>query len=160
MAQVAAIGNWALGSGSNGVPRFRGYAATTQSVSDATWTALSIDTEIYDSDGGHSTSTNTTRYVVQVAGTYLITGTAAFAGNAVGNRAVRLAVNGTAIVGSFDKTLAATATHSSSRLSVAQAVCAVGDYIEVYGYQNSGGALNTSPGTDVAPSLSVQWFSG
>jgi hypothetical protein len=36
----------------------------------------------------------------------------------------------------------------------------VGDYIEVNGYQNSGGALNTSPGTDVACSLSVQWIAG
>jgi hypothetical protein len=160
MAQTAAIGNWVLGSGSNGPPRFRGYASTAQSISDATWTALTIDTEVYDSDGGHSTTTNTSRYTVQVAGTYLITGTAAFAANATGNRAVRLAVNGTAIIGSFDKTLPATATHSSSRLSVAQAVCAVGDYIEVYGYQNSGAALNTSTGTDVAPSLSTQWFAG
>jgi hypothetical protein len=142
-----------------GVPRFRGYAATTQSISDSTWTSLSIDTEVVDSDAGHSTVTNTSRYVCQVAGTYLLAGTSAFAANATGNRAARLAINGIAIPGSFVKTLAATVTHSSATLTTAIAPMSVGDYVEVQGYQSSGSALSTSAASDVAPSLLAVWIS-
>ncbi|MFD0032539.1 hypothetical protein ACFVJK_30580 [Streptomyces sp. NPDC127172] len=162
-ANIKAMGDFLMGSSGNGSPRFRGYAQTVQSILDATWTALTIDTEAYDSDNGHSTTTNSSRYTVQVPGTYLITGTAAFAANATGNRAVRLSVNGVAIIGSFVKTLAATATHSSAVATVAHAVCVAGDYIEVYGYQNSGvgpPGLSTAAASDVAPSLSVTWISG
>lgn len=159
-AQVKATMDWLLGSAANGVPRFRGYQGSAQSLADNTWTSLTLDTEAYDSDNGHSTSTNTSRYTVQVAGTYVITGSASFAANATGNRAGRITVNGTAIPGSFVKTLAATASHSSAVQCAAQAVCSVGDYIEIQGLQTSGAALNTSAGTDVACSMGVWWISG
>ncbi|MEU5596701.1 hypothetical protein [Streptomyces sp. NPDC020298] len=159
-ANIKAMGDWLLGSASNGVPRFRGYQGTTQSLADNTWTSLNLDTEVFDSDNGHSTSSNTSRYVVQVAGTYAITGAAAFAANATGNRAARITVNGASIAGSFVKGLAATASHSSGIATSAQAVCAVGDYIEVMGLQTSGAALNTSAASDVACSLGVWWISG
>ncbi|MEW2164430.1 hypothetical protein AB0912_15760 [Streptomyces sp. NPDC007084] len=160
MAQVAAIANFSIGSGANGVPRFRGYQTSVQALSDNTWTPLNLDTETLDSDNGHSTSTNTSRYVVQVAGTYSIVGHAAFAANATGNRAARINVNGTAIPGSFVKTLAATASHSSAIATHAQAVLAVGDYVEVLGLHTAGAALNTSAATDVASALGVFWIAG
>ncbi|MEE1838082.1 hypothetical protein [Streptomyces sp. SP17KL33] len=158
-ANIKAMGDFLLGGSGNGVPRFRGYAQTAQSIPDGAWTALTIDTEAFDSDGGHSTTTNTSRYTVQVPGVYLITGTASFAGNATGNRAVRLGVNGNGVIGSFVKTLAATVAHSSGVATVAQVQCVAGDYIEVFGYQSSGGALMTSvTALDVAPALSAQWI--
>lgn len=158
-AAVKAMGDWLMGSSGNGVPRFRGYQATSQSLADNTWTSLTMDTEVYDSDNGHSTTTNSSRYTVQVAGTYLITGSSAFTANATGNRAIRITVNGSPITGSFAKTLAATSGHSSGIIGAAQAVCIVGDYIEVQGLQTSGAALSTSTGSDVAPSMGVQWIS-
>ncbi|MCX5285699.1 hypothetical protein [Streptomyces sp. NBC_00198] len=160
MAQFAAAAQFSIGSGSNGVPRFRGYQTSVQSLSDNTWTPLTLDTEAFDSDNGHSTSSNTSRYVVQVAGTYNILGHAAFTANATGNRAARINVNGTAIPGSFVKGLAATASHSSGVSTSAQAVCAVGDYIEVYGLHTAGTALNTAAGSDVACALGVFWIAG
>ncbi|WP_037616471.1 hypothetical protein [Streptomyces aureus] len=159
-AQVSATMNFLMGTGTNGVPRFRGYQTSVQSLADNTWTSLTLDTEAFDSDNGHSTSTNTSRYVVQVAGTYAVTGVAAFAANATGNRAARIAVNGTSIAGSFVKTLAATASHSSGVATHAQVACAVGDYIEVMGLQTSGAALNTSAASDVACAMGVWWISG
>ncbi|MFG3287251.1 hypothetical protein ACGF3G_00305 [Streptomyces sp. NPDC048179] len=159
-ANVKAMGDFLMGSASNGVPRFRGYQSTVQSVANNTWTVLTIDTEVYDSDNGHSTTTNTSRYTVQVAGTYLVTGSASFAANATGNRGVRITVNGAAVTGSFVKTGSPDSSGSSGLATVAQAVCNAGDYIEVQGNQNSGAALNTSAAGDVAVSLSVQWISG
>lgn len=160
MAQFAAVANFSIGSGSNGVPRFRGYQTSVQSLSDNTWTSLTLDTEAFDSDNGHSTSTNTSRYTVQVAGTYFVAGNAAFAANATGNRAIRIGVNGSPVVGSFAKTLASTASHSSGIATTAEVVCAVGDYIEVMGLQSSGAALNTSSATDVACAMGVFFFAG
>ncbi|MFE5140302.1 hypothetical protein ACFRDV_21940 [Streptomyces fagopyri] len=160
MAQVAAIGNWVLGSGSNGVPRFRGYATSAQSLSDNVWTSLNLDTEQYDSDNGHSTSTNTSRYTVQVAGTYRVAASVGYVANVTNNRAIRLAVNGNAVVGSFVKTTPANATGSTGLVTTADIPCVVGDYIEAMGNQNSGAALNTVAASDVACSLTVAWISG
>ncbi|MBK3624903.1 hypothetical protein JHN59_08585 [Streptomyces sp. MBT49] len=159
-ASVKAMGDWALGSGTNGLPRFRGYATSAQALSDNTWTSLNLDTESYDSDNGHSTSTNTSRYVVQVAGTYLVVGSVGMAANATGNRSARLTVNGSSIPGTFVKTLAPTAAHSAGLVTSMIVSCIANDYIEVQGLQTSGAALNTSAGGDVAPSLSCIWLTG
>ncbi|MGW2520433.1 hypothetical protein ACWC09_26160 [Streptomyces sp. NPDC001617] len=158
-AQVGGVMQWMLGSGANGLPRFSGYQVTTQALTDNTWTSLTIDTEDFDSDGGHSTTTNTSRYTCQVAGTYLVTGIAAFAAGTVGNRAARLALNGTSVRGSFVKMGSATATHSSAISTTRHVVMAVGDYVELQGLQTSGASLNTNSATDVACSLSLQWVS-
>jgi hypothetical protein len=159
-ANVKAMGDWLMGSAGNGVPRFRGYQATAQSIANNTWVSVTIDTEEYDSDNGHSTSTNTSRYTVQVAGTYLITGSVGLVANATANRGARLTVSGTPIHGTFVKTASPDATGSSGLVTVGTAVCSAGDYIECQVNQNSGGALNTNPAGDVACSLSVQWISG
>ena len=159
-ANIKAMGDYLLGSSGNGVPRFRGTQGTAQSLGSNVWTSLTIDTEVYDSDNGHSTTTNTSRYTVQVAGTYLVTGSVSFVANASANRAVRITVSGSSVPGSFVKTLAPDASGSSGLVTTTQVVCSVGDYLEVQGNQNSGGSLNTNPGSDVCVSLAVQWISG
>ncbi|MHB9861987.1 hypothetical protein [Streptomyces sp. YIM S03343] len=159
-ANVKAMGDWLMGSAGNGVPRFRGYQATAQAIVNNTWTSATIDTEEYDSDNGHSTTTNSSRYTVQVPGTYAVFGSLGLVGNATGNRGVRITVNGVAIHGSFVKTATPDATGSAGLVTAGSAVCAVGDYIEVQVHQNSGAALNTNAGGDVACSLTAQWISG
>ncbi|MGW5123316.1 hypothetical protein ACWEQ7_04475 [Streptomyces sp. NPDC004069] len=159
-ANVKATGDFLMGSSTNGVPRFRGYQATAQSIANNTWVNLSIDTTVYDSDNGHSNSTNNSRYVVQVAGTYLIIGSVGYAANATANRGIRICVNGSPVTGSFVKTTSSDASGSAGLVSSCHAVCSVGDYIEVQAHQNCGASLNTSTGSDVAPSLDVQWISG
>lgn len=141
-------------------PSFRGYATVAQTLTDNTWTSLNIDTEVFDNYGGHSTTTNTSRYTCQLAGLYMVTGVAAFSSNATGNRAVRIAVNGTAVNGTFVKAPAAAVTASSAQTTTALVQLALGDYVEVMGNQNSGAGLATSvSGPDVNPSLQVLWVS-
>lgn len=159
-SNIKAMGDFLLGASTNGVPRFRGYATTAQSLADGTWTSLTIDTEVYDSDNGHSTSSNTSRYVVQAPGTYLISGGCGFAGNNTGNRAVRLTVNGVSIAGSFVKTPTANSSNTTGLVTVGHAVCLAGDYVEVQGWQSSGAALNTTALGDVTSSLAMHWISG
>lgn len=160
-ANVKAMGDFLLGSSSNGVPRFSGYQATSQSLSTGTWTSLNIDTELFDSDAGHSTVTNTSRYTATVAGTYAVAATVAFAANATGVRRVRLALNGAAINGT---TIGSDAPGGSAQaaaitMSLVQ-LNGTTDYVEAQGLQSSGGALSTNANSDPCPSLRLFWISG
>ncbi|WP_329143419.1 hypothetical protein OIU91_05875 [Streptomyces sp. NBC_01456] len=148
----------ALNDFTTGVPVFAGYQGTVQSVSTGTFTPLTIDTEVIDSDGGHSTTTNTSRYTATVPGTYLVLGTAAWAANATGYRRTSIALNGTRVPGSSvgsDATTSVLAGNSTSTIVVLNGTT---DYVEVHASQSTGSALNTSV-TDFAPSLRVIWLS-
>jgi hypothetical protein len=144
-------------------PSFRAHSEAVQNLLDGQWISLNLETEEFDNYGGHSTTTNTSRYTCQVAGLYLVSGIAAFASNTNGWRAVRIQLNGTSTVhGSFVKTLpvsggsAAVGTTCMVQLNV-------GDYVEVQGNQNSGvaspGLATAATSGDVAPSLSCLWVS-
>lgn len=158
-AQVKAAMDFLMGSGTNGVPRFKGYASTAQSLATGTTdTPITLDTEDYDSDNGHSTSTNTSRYTIQVAGTYAIAATLAIATNATGNRKAGININGANARGGavqapgFASNSWCTAVYTEQPLSV-------GDYVELVGWQTSGGALSTSATTGFGPTLMCHWLS-
>lgn len=158
-AQVKATMDFLMGSGTNGVPRFKGYASTAQSLATGTTDiAITLDTEDYDSDNGHSTSTNTSRYTIQVAGTYLILGTLAFATNATGNRKVGINVNGANARGGTSQS-PGFAGNSWCACVATEQVLAVGDYVELAAWQTSGGNLSTGAATGFGPVLMCQWIS-
>jgi hypothetical protein len=143
-AQVAATMQWLLGSGSNGLPMFYGYQATSQSMPSNVWTAVTIDTEVIDTDGGHSTVTNTSRYTCQVAGSYLVSGCTSFASNATDYRGAGIYKNGVQVVGGANTQIGNAATRTTIVVQSPIIVpLAVGDYIEMFGNQVSGGALST-----------------
>lgn len=152
-AQVRDLNNFTLA-----VPVFRGYQASAQSCANATWVSVAIDTETLDSDGGHSTVTNNSRYTPTVAGTYLVIGTAAFAGSATTQRAARLAMNGVTSIGG------AVAGGSGASWWCATAlelfVCnGTTDYVEMQARQDSGGTITTYTGTDFNSALKIYWVS-
>lgn len=148
----------ALGDYETARPLFFGYQATAQSIPNNAWTSLTMDTTTLDIDGGHSNTVNPNRYTVQVAGTYLLLGSAAFATNSTGVRGVRMGLNGSVIRGSHMQQQATSAGIWSSSSWAVQA-CVVGDYLDTAGYQNIGSALNTFAGTDGAPCMAVYWLS-
>jgi hypothetical protein len=152
-ATVRELNNFALG-----VPVFSGVQGTAQSIPNGTWTAFTIDTELLDADGGHSTVTNTSRYTPTVPGTYVLFGTSGWAGNTTGKRWVRLAQNGSAINGSACGSDAHSALNVGGHFTATVATFnGTTDYVEVQGQQASGGALNTNT-TDFGPSLRVFWL--
>lgn len=153
-ATVKGLGDFTLG-----VPVFSGYQATAQSVATGTWTAFTIDTELVDTDGGHSTVTNTSRYTATVPGLYLAIGTSGWASNTTGFRRVRLTLNGVAILGAGAASDAfATSGVLGHCTSTFVTLNGTTDYVEVQGYQSSGGALNTNANSDMAPSLRLAWI--
>lgn len=132
----------------NTQPRARAYNNATQSLNDSTWTSLTLNTEDYDVTTLHDTGSNTSRMTVPASGggVYLIIGGTTFAASATGVRGVRIAKNGSVVgremvVGNNG---AGTATKAQI---IAVEVLAAADYIEVQGFQNSGGALNAGSAT-------------
>lgn len=130
----------------------------TQNIGTGVWTGITFTSEGVDSAGGHSTSSNTSRYVAAHSGWYDVSAGVAFAVNATGVRGARLAVNGTGLVG---KTLIPNAGASNTtEVPLSRKVyLAAGSYLEVQGYQNSGGTLATSyTAGDAGSFLELRWI--
>lgn len=117
---------------------------SVQSLASGTGTAITFTTEDLDSVNGHSTSSNTSRYTCMAAGVYEFSGGVSITGSATGRRACWWVKNGVDVVGS-EATLSAgdDAGNLVVPARTIQVSLAVNDYVELYGYQDSGGSLNT-----------------
>lgn len=129
-------------------PTFSGCALTqssAQSISNSTQTDLTFDTETFDTDAYHSTSSNTTRITIPSGkgGYFLVTARVAYASNSTGSRGLWLLKNGATYLGtSFGQPAS---TGDLTTIQINQIVnLAVGDYITMNAYQSSGGSLNTA----------------
>ena len=117
-------------------------ATANQSMPNATFTAITWNSEYFDTDSFHSTATNTSRFTIPTgkAGYYSIIGRLDYAANVTQSRRMAIYKNGTLIQGQvfvvpsggFEIT-----TQIATVLNLD-----VADYIEIYGFQNSGGALD------------------
>ena len=113
-----------------------------QSVANNTLVAITFDNETIDTDGFHSTVSNTSRITIPTGkgGKYLLTATIQFnsSGASGGSRKLLIYKNGTSIVSlTF---VPRDGFNSASSSFIASAVAT--DYFEVYGFQNAGGAQN------------------
>lgn len=118
------------------------YKSTNQSLSNNTNTAVTFDTENYDTDSFHSNVTNNTRFTIPSgkAGKYLITGTMSFASDTTGYREVMLYKNG-AISNFLAKNYPVQTSGTNVNFNVVVNL-AVNDYIEIYVIQTSGTTMN------------------
>lgn len=127
----------------------------TQSISDSTFTAVAFNTEVADTDGGHSTTTNTTRYVVQTAGTWRITANVPWATNAAGKRELFIRVNGAT---DWSSSAITAGSNVSLGMSVTDNIpLNVGDYVEAVVWQSSGAALNVTNAFHGGQRLHAMW---
>ena len=109
-------------------------------VLDDTIHTINFDLEEYDTDGMHSTSTNTSRLTVQTAGKYLVWATVFWQSNATGYRATRLVKN-TESVSYAEHTANAVSGDLTNQTVVFEDDFVVDDYMQVKIYQNSGSTL-------------------
>jgi hypothetical protein len=142
-----------------GPPVCQARQTVSQSLATATWTSLLLDTEDLDSDGAHSTVTNTSRFTTQVAGTYLCAGGVGHASNATGYRGACLAVNGTFVNGSVQFANAVNGQITGLATRTMLIALNAGDYLEVQGFQNTGGALGTAVTTQQQSHLTAHLVS-
>lgn len=117
-------------------------SSTDQTIANNTNTAVTWDTEDFDTDGFHSTSSNTSRFTIPSgkAGKYLCTATWRWDNNATGDRYVAIWKNGVAAKTFFT---AATTNYPSGTVTAVLNL-AVNDYVEFYAVQNSGGNRDIS----------------
>jgi catechol-2,3-dioxygenase len=122
--------------------------------SSGNWLSIPFDSERWDTDGMHSTSVNNDRLTVVTPGWYIISGSVRFAANAAGTRVLRIMLKATDSI--------AQQRHAS--LGVTDAVqmtlttmyyLAVGDYVTLDGWQDTGGSLVISASANFSPEFSA-----
>jgi hypothetical protein len=139
-------------------PIFVGYQNTSQSIGQTVWTPISIDTTTVDSYGGHSNTTNNSRYTAQVAGWYTVCGVyGTGTGSSTGFRAARIQVNGSPIVAGAVYMLANGSVETGVVTPTKDVYLNAGDYVEVAAWQNSGASLGTTLDVDIRCGLWVRW---
>jgi hypothetical protein len=139
-------------------PACRVYNSASIVVANTTWTALTFDTERYDTAAMHSTASNTSRLTAPVAGLYLITGHIAWGNNAVGERLVAIRHNDATDIANVS--LFGTAGSTSSLMKTVSTVwkMAASDYVELRVYQSAGGSLTVLFTTALSPEFSMTWI--
>ena len=107
----------------------------------------------------HDTVTNTSRLTVPAggAGLFAIGGCIEFAANSTGRRGIQIRLNGTTvIVREETNNIGASNDHPCTIYTEYQ--LAAGDYVELMGYQNSGGSLNMLATSAYSPEFFARWL--
>ena len=122
--------------------------------SSGSFMAITFDEERFDTDGMHSTTTNTERLTVVTPGTYAISGHLTFAGNAVGYRQIAIRLGGSTYL-AVHSTLSVGA-NDSTNLSIATVYnLAATEYVELCAWQDSGGTLAIAAGPAYSPEFAA-----
>lgn len=131
------------------------YNSATVEITHNTFTDVTFNSERYDNNSIHDTSTNTDRLVAQEAGVYLIAGQIrweAVAGTSL--RWVALKVNGGTVAVQYRSAVNLTIDMNISTLYKLAAT----DYVELEVWQNSGGTLDVQYASILPPTLGMQWL--
>jgi hypothetical protein len=143
-----------LASNLGALPAVRAYNSAVVATTDSTLTPITLDSERFDTDTIHSTSSFTERLTCHTAGIYFIWGNVGYATSSVGYRQTSIRLNGasTIIARTTSNGIASVATeHTVSTLYS----LAVNDYVGLYAYQTSGGALNVTQSVQFTPEFGM-----
>jgi hypothetical protein len=141
----------------NAPPSARVYNDANISINNDTTTALTFNTERFDTDTIHNTSTNTNRLTCQTAGLYLIYGCVSWAANNAGSRSATIRLNGSTIIAVSSILNLGAADLPRNVLSTVYSLSA-SDYVELTAYQNSGGALNVLAVGNYSPEFGMTFL--
>jgi hypothetical protein len=126
---------------STAAPAFSAYQSTLQSIANSTFAKLALQTEEFDTNSNYDNVTNY-RFTPTVAGYYQVNGAFGTA-SAAASLLCSVYKNGA----DFKRgTQSGTAANSGEQSVVAAVIYMNGstDYVEIYAYQNSGAAINSS----------------
>jgi hypothetical protein len=124
------------------------YKTATQSIANSSSVFMTWESETYDTDAYHSTSSNTSRATIPSgkAGKYLLVANIGWANGTTGERYVNIWKNGAGVAGA--ENAGARNSFGNSNPQTQRCIMildlAVGDYVEVRVVQTSGGSLNTT----------------
>lgn len=129
------------------------YHDSDQTLPSGIWTAAAFNRSQFDTDAMHELASNTPRVTCRSGGVYLFSGRLLFSANASGIRGTALRLNGSTILaqnGPF------TATANDFGLSVTGVYWMdAGDYVELLGFQSSGGNLAVRSVSRCSPGLAA-----
>lgn len=130
------------------------WRSTAQALSTSTSTAISFDSETFDTDAFHDPAVNPTRLTVPAGkgGKYMVMGQVRYAASSTGIRVSAIRKNGTTDLSNTPGPNGGTSVVAVATQAIAS--LAAGDYVEMIAWQNSGGSLNT----DVAASNVWTWL--
>lgn len=126
------------------------YASAAQSIPNNTATSCNWNTESYDTDSFHDTSTNNERLTVPAGVTRVrLHASVWWAGNSSGQRTATFAKNGsqTFVGNSYDREGSPPTNDMAQEIVSPILSVTASDYFEVQVSQNSGGALNANGST-------------
>ena len=145
------------GAGAGGDPYTEGarvYNNANISIPNITWTNLTFNTELYDTDTIHATGSNTERLTCKTAGKYLITGLACWATDATYDRRIAINLNAGTQIGFVSQAPAPNIPTVQNVISIYE--LSVGNYVTLEAYQNTGGALNVLYAGVYSPQFMMQ----
>ena len=122
----------------------KAHNSTSQSIPNNVETALSFDSNDFNVGSIHSTTVNPTRFTVPSTGVYSIFGLYRASSNATGTRYAAIKKNGSVYL-SINWSAVSASSDTSINVGLIETLTA-GDYIELYAFQTSGGALNAVTG--------------
>lgn len=141
-------------------PAFSGCALkrdADQTIANAALTVITFNQEDFDTDGYHSTVSNTDRITIPTGkgGKYLLTGTVQFNVNGTGRRYVEIRhyIGGSLSYGIASEATASASSYVSGNISIIANASAT-DYFTLSCYQSSGGNL------DILYGSSVRFYAG
>jgi hypothetical protein len=145
-----------VSSGSGGYTEgARVYNNADIAISNDSGTALTFNSERYDTDTIHDTVTNTGRLTCKTAGVYIISANIEFAAHSTGTRQVFIRLNGSSYIAMTNS--APVASPLAHRFSISTIYkLEVSDYLTLEVYQSSGGNLNVVSASARSPEFAMQ----
>lgn len=146
-----------VATGKTVTPYALAYKSATQSIPNTTDTIVAFPAETSDNDAIHDVVTNNSRLTARTGGVYVILGWLAYDVNNTGMRDVLIKKNGTTTLSRVSQMAV---SGEISQLNVIAVVeLAVGDYVELQVYQNSGAARTLQSGANLS-GFSITKFGG
>lgn len=131
----------------------RAYNSASLTVASSTITAVTLDSERWDTDSCHSTSANTSRLTCNTAGKYVISGNIAFDANTSGTfRDIGIRLNGSTII-AYNRASPNSGTPNIIATTIWDLVA--GDYVEMIAQQDSGASRTLAAQADFTPEFSM-----
>jgi hypothetical protein len=140
------------------VDRARVYKSAAQTVATGAWEHLSFDSEDYDTNSLHSTSSNTQRLTAAVDGWYVACLQVSFETDGTGRRDIQIRKNDSSTDGTAGTrwgrtTLGSLGSGDSTIMQCSAYVyLAATDYVKGLAWQNSGAGLDVESGS------AATWF--
>lgn len=141
-------------------PACRVRRTTAQSINNNTETAITFDAERYDTDGMHSTSSNTSRITINTAGIYTIGATLELAAATDYSRwYVTIKLNATTYLALWQDQDPGTANGGRNVTITTDYKFAAADYVELYVLQQNGAAAarNINSSAAFSPEFYARW---